>query len=345
MKSPEPIAPLWDADVEDAASERAAEIFAKRRWGPWREADQAGLDAWLGESALHEVAWLRIKSIADRADHLAAVSAIALKQSRKGENSSYRRWLFSGLIAASLALMLPYAISYVAGLMTPPDRTYSTEVGGRTTLKFADGSVFDLNTNTSLRIRMTNAERIVWLERGEVWFHVTHDAARPFTVVVDRSRISDLGTEFLVSRRSDGTEVALLNGKAALTSEGAPAAMLSPGDDAKVTAATLSVTRKSPQVLADELAWRRGMLIFRKTRLADAVREVNRYTPVKFVIADPSLADLRFSGEIKNDNLKDFLETAQTMMNVRADWHGNDIWLSRSQAEKKQKARRTTREP
>lgn len=347
MKSLEPIAPRPSENGEDVASEHAAEVFAQRRWGHWSEADQAELDLWLAQSARHEVAWLRVNSIADRGDQLAALNAIALKraQSRKRERSSTRWWLVSGLVAASLALLLPSAVSYVAEMMRPPDRTYSTEVGGRTTLKFADGSVFDLNTNTTLRTRMTNAERIVWLEKGEVWFHVTHDASRPFTVIVDKSRITDLGTEFLVTKRVDGTEIALVSGKAALTSEGAPAATLSPGDDATVTAAALLVTRKSTRALADALAWRRGMLVFHDTRLVDAVHEINRYTQVKLVISDPSIADLRFSGEIRNDNLNDFLETAQAMMNVRADRRGDSIWLSRIPAEKKQKAHRAPREP
>ena len=48
--------------------------------------------------------------------------------------------------------------------------------------------------------------------------------------------------------------------------------MLKPGDDALATPVSLTVTRKTPQELANALAWRRGMLVFRNTRLADVVR-------------------------------------------------------------------------
>jgi transmembrane sensor len=222
--------------------------------------------------------------------------------------------------------------------MQPSDRTYSTDVGGRTLLRFADGTVVDLDTDTSVRARMTNQERTVWLEKGEAYFHIAHDTAHPFSVIVGRHRVTDLGTEFLVRRGPDRMEVALLTGRASLSSEGAAVAMLAPGDDAVATPVSLSVTRKSPQALADELAWRRGMLVFRDTRLADAVREINRYSTVKLVITDRSIADLRFNGKVKTDDLEDFLNLAQIAMKLRADRQGTNILLSRDLPEKTQRA-------
>ncbi len=340
MKSFGPAAP-WNEEDEDALSERAADIFARQRCGPWSKTDQAELDAWLAESILHEVAWLRVKGIAGRADHLAALSARELKQAAQGigRKFPYRRFVLPLLAAASIALMVAFAIPFMASLMQPPDRTYSTEVGGRTTLKFADGTVVDLNTDTSVRFRMTNQERAVWLGKGEAWFHVAHDAAHPFTVFVGKHRVTDLGTEFLIRRDIGRMEVALLSGKASLSTEGAPVAMLTPGEDAVATPVSMSITRKTQQELADELAWRRGMLVFHNTRLADAVREINRYNTIKLVIADPSITNLRFNGEIRNDNLDDFLETAQSMMKLHADRQGKDILLSRDTPEKRKRPR------
>ena len=337
-----PAMPWVDEDDEDAISERAAEIFAKRRWGAWSEADQSALDAWLRESVLHEVAWLRVAAIAERTDGLARLNALAPKETAPQTSQfRHRRFLLPLLMAASIALILPFAVPYATGLLQPPDRTYSTEVGGRTTLKFADGTVVDLNTDTTVRFRMTTRERAVWLEKGEAWFHVAHDAAHPFTVFAGRHRVTDLGTEFLVRRSAGTMEVALLSGKASLGADGAPLTMLSPGDDAVATPVSMSITRKTPQELADELAWRHGMLVFRNTRLADAVSEINRYTATKLVILDPAIADLRFNGEIRNDNLADFLETAQDMMKLRVDRRGNDIFLSRDSREQAKRAAHT----
>jgi transmembrane sensor len=330
----------------DAISERAASFFARRRCGSWSEADQVELDAWLAQSTSHYVAWLRVQRIGARADRLAALNALEFKQAAARSRSKFRYLpvVLPLLAAASAAVFMVLGIPLVKSIMQPPDRMYSTEVGGRNLLKFADGTVIDLDTNTGVRFRMTNAERTVWLEKGKAWFHVSHNASNPFTVIVDKHSIRDIGTEFVVRRGTDEMEVAVLNGRATLSTDGAQVAMLLPGDDAVTTRASISVTRKEPQELADMLAWRRGMLVFRNTKLVDAVREINRYTANKLVIADPRIADLKFNGEIRNDNVGDFLDIAQSMMKLRVARQGKEILLSHDITEKTKRAANAKRE-
>ncbi len=328
MNAPGPDLP---SEMHDAISRRAVDYFQRRRFWEWSDADQAEFDAWLAESMLHRAAYLRVEGIVAHTEELAALRPSM--PGRKGPGGDgkplYRRFALPLLAAASIALMATAGIPFVRSLMQPPDRVYSTDVGGRTLLKFADGTEIELNTDTTMRFRMTTAERTVWLERGEGWFHVSHNAANPFTVVVGRHRVTDLGTEFLVRRGSDRVEVALLNGRASLGTEGAPVAMLAPGDDAVATRAFMKITRKTPQELADELAWRRGVLLFRKTRLADVVREFNRYNTTKLVIADPSISDETISADLRTNDFESFLRLAEASLNLRAERKGNEILISR----------------
>jgi transmembrane sensor len=337
MSTPDPV-----AETHDAISQRAAGFFERRRFGGWSDADQAELEAWLAEAASHQVAYLRVEGIVARTERLAALRPTGPKSNQAapgGGGEAMRRWFVLPLLAAaSIALFAALGIPFVGNLMQPPDRTYSTDVGGRTLIKFADRTQVELDTDTVARFRMTNGERTVWLERGEAWFRVAHDSAHPFTVAVGKHRVTDVGTEFLVRRGSDGMEVALLSGRAALSTDSAQTAMLNPGDDAVATPVSTTITKKTPQELADALAWRRGMLVFRNTRLADAVREFNRYNRTKLVIADPSVADLKFSVEIQNDNFEDFLQLAQTVLKLRVDREGNDVLLFRSAEQKPKKA-------
>ncbi len=322
---------LTSWDLHDANSERAAEFFERQRCGEWDDKDQAVLDAWLAESTLHHVAWLRVQGIAARADRLAALNALELKQAGQsgGAKFPYRRFAFPLLAAASIALITPFAIPFVNSLLEPPVRSFSTDIGGRTLLRFVDGTEFELNTDTTVRYRMTNRERMVWLDKGEAWFHVSHNPANPFVLIAGKHQVTDLGTEFLVRRTPGRMEVALLNGRASLSTDGTQTAMLRPGDDAIASSLSVMVTRKAPQDLADELAWRRGVLVFRSTRLADVVREVNRYNTTKLVIADPSIENLKFTGEIATGDFEDFLSLAQTALNLHVDRRGNDILISR----------------
>jgi transmembrane sensor len=328
MMTPGP-AMFWEED--DAVSQRAADFFERRRFGGWSGTDQAEFDAWLAESILHEVAYLRVEGIAAHTDELAALHLRKFGRDAPGGNGEfpYRQFVLPLLAAASLALFAALGIPFVNSLMQSPDRIFSTDVGGRTLVKFADGTDIELNTDTAMRFRMTGEERTVWLEKGEAWFHVSHNAANPFNVIVGKHRVTDLGTEFAIRRDADDVEVALTSGRAMLNTEGTPATVLTPGDDAVATPVSVSVTRKTPQQLADALAWRRGVLVFRNTRLADAVQEFNRYNQTKLVITDPSIAGVKFSAETKTNDYDGFLRLAQAVLNLRVDRVGNEIFISR----------------
>jgi transmembrane sensor len=327
------------AESRDAIEARAADFLHRRRVHRWSEADQVELNAWLDESTFHRVAYLRLvagEALIEKVAELRAPTPRRLISNRR------LRFMMPFLASAvSLGLIAVLGIAAERYFLQPADRTYSTEVGGRTLLSFADRTQIELDTDTVLHFRMTGEERTVWLEKGEAWFHVSHDASRPFNVIVGRHRITDLGTEFLVRSASDGMEVALLKGRAALSTEGAQTATLAPGDDAIATAVSMTVTRKTQQELADALAWRRGVLVFRNTTLADAVREFDRYNATRIVIADPSIAELKFSAEIKTENYEDFLNIAQTLLKLRVDREGNDILISRAEGKTKRAVRAT----
>ncbi len=339
--------PFAHPETHDRIAERAAELFERRRFGPWSEPDQAELDAWLAQSTSHRIAYLRLKGAVARTEKLAAhrlprpgmeVQVAAPDEKPAKRAPANRRIVFPLLAAASLALIAGLGVFLADYLMEPPVRGFSTDVGGRTLLRFADGTEFELNTDTAIRYRMTNRERIVWLDKGEAWFRVAHNAENPFAVVVGRHRIADLGTEFVVRRGAGEMEVALLKGRAALSTQGAQTAMLSPGDDALATPASVSVIRKTPQELADALAWRRGMLVFRNTRLADAVKEVNRYSTTKLVIADPSIAGVKISANLKTDDFGGFLQFAESVLRLRADRQGGVVLISRASGDDTERA-------
>lgn len=323
----------------DAISERAADFFERLRFGDWTETDQAELDAWFAESALHEVAFLRLEGSIAIAEDLVALRPF--KPARGDEDKfEYRRFAIPLLAAASLALAVVFEKPIVNYVMQTPDRTYSTDVGGRTLLTFADHTQIELDTDTAVRFRITGEERTVWLEKGEAWFHVAHNAANPFSVIVGKHRVTDLGTEFVVRRGAEGMEVALLNGRATLSTEGAQTATLTPGDDAVATPVSMSIVRRTPQQLADELAWRRGMLVFRNAKLSDVVREFNRYNTTKLVIADPSIAGDKITADIKTDDYESLLRLSEAALNLRADREGNVIRISREQRGETKRAAR-----
>ena len=212
---------------------RAAEWIERRNFGEWNEADQAALDAWIEESVVHRVAFVRLDTGWQQTERL-----VALRPFKANEPEPRgRKGIFIG-VAAALAIAAMLGITGMHYLAAPRDRIYATGVGGHEVIAFADGSKIELNTDTVLRARMTTKERTVWLDKGEAYFRVRHNAANPFVVIASGHRVTDLGTRFLVRRDRDQLEVALLEGRVRFGAAGAHAqsALLTPGDDVVATA-------------------------------------------------------------------------------------------------------------
>jgi len=83
----------------------AAHWLARRsdRGRPWTDADQAALDAWLAESAAHQVAWLRLEMVWQRGDRLQALAA-GMPRGQVPPKGAWRRLPFFGRHDASVAL-------------------------------------------------------------------------------------------------------------------------------------------------------------------------------------------------------------------------------------------------
>lgn len=303
---------------------RAAEWLQRRHFWNWSKEDDAALNAWLEEAMAHRIAYWRLNAGFTRTDRLAA-----LRQPAQ-EAPARESFPFALKIAASLAIAVVIGAAAAQLLMPPRERDYSTALGGRETVSFADGSKIELNTNTALRTRMTTKERIVWLEHGEAFFQVRHDPAHPFIVYAGNHRVTDLGTKFTVRRDSGRLEVSVVQGRVRF--EGAAVrkpALLTPGDVAVATADSVSVTRESSKDLANALGWRSGVLVFRHATLGEAAAEFNRYNSVKLVIPDKETAALKIYGVFRTDNIEDFTRLAEMVLGLHVAHNANELVITR----------------
>jgi len=313
---------------------RAAEwIMERREAKDWTAEDQAALDAWLAESPAHLLAYWRLDAAWNRTHTLAAMNNPSLDIA----NEAVSKQVFPFLkIAAAFIVVAAMGLGLTNYFLSPHDRTYSTPIGGRETIAFADGSRIELNTNTVLRARMTTDQRIVWLDKGEAYFQVKHDPAHPFIVMAGDHRVTDLGTQFSVRRDTAQLRVAVMQGRVWLDETGKQtrshtmqSAMLTPGDVATATPDSVSVTHKSAQALTGSLSWRHGVLVFKYATLGEAVEEFNRYNSQKLVIADTATGRLTIVGTFPTNEVGAFIDAAQTIFGLRVRNRGSEIVISR----------------
>jgi transmembrane sensor len=291
-----------------AIEEHASFWVQKKHFSGWSEADETLLRDWLSQSSAHRIAYIRLDAALMRARRLAALRApaeapVVSPRARSYVGRAAAILVVLGLLGGGFALYRPNSAV---------EATYSTPKGGRQTIALADGSRIELNTDTTLRLALDKNSRKVWLEKGEAYFQVHHNAERPFTVTAGERRVIDLGTKFLLRRDRGRLDVALMEGRIELEARaGRKPTLLKPGDTAVVTADTVSVTRKETKDLIAKLGWRRGVVTFDRTTLADAVAELNRYNNRKLVVADPHVARMTIGGTFDVNNVDTFIDIAR----------------------------------
>ena len=80
--------------------------------------------------------------------------------------------------------------------------------------------------------------------------------------------------------------------------------------------------------MADSLGWRRGMLVFHHTSLAEVVAEYNRYNTQKLVIADPSIAQRTITATLPTNDIDAFARIATNFFGLHVAHRGNEVTIS-----------------
>ncbi len=310
----------------EAIEEAAGEWLERVALGALSAEDRAAFEAWKGASLANRIAYVRLESTWNRTERLAALRRPMIDKSAIERRT--RRWhgLKHAAVFVTLALL---GAGAMFGAQPTNDLSYATEVGNREIISLTDGSHIELNTNSSIRVRLSHNRREVFLDKGEAFFDVAHDVTRPFTVMAFGHRIVDIGTKFSVRQSSRDVEVSLIEGRVRLDPSSPHSIMLSPGDIAIATSTDISVRKASRQLLTDQMGWRRGVIVFDNTSLADAIQEVNRYNHTKLVANDPSVSRLTISGTFPADNFQIVLEAARDVYGLHVRSRGDEILISR----------------
>lgn len=310
-----------------AVNEQAANWIERRMRPTWSGADEAALQAWLAEATAHRIAFWRLESAWSETSRLAALRPPALQRPQRAPTTSTWSTISKSLAAAVLIAAAGY---FASGYFTAQNATYSTGLGERKTLTLADGSQIELNTNTILRAAMAGDVRKVWLDKGEAYFSVKHDAAHPFEVIAQGRRITDLGTRFNVRSDAGQLKVAVLQGRVSFQEKsGSDHIELNPGDVVVAEAGKLSLTRVPAGDLTDRLSWRSGKLMFHHAPLSQVAAEFNRYNGTKVVITGESARDMTINGTFATNDVQAFGRIAQTILGLKVDHQGTKIVISR----------------
>jgi transmembrane sensor len=199
---------------------------------------------------------------------------------------------------------------------------FRTALGEQRSVLLADGSRVTLNTASTIKVNLLKGRRDVRLVHGEALFEVAHDPARPFVVHAGNALLKDVGTQFNVDMRANGTTVTVLEGRVAVDSgsprenagaqvaHGRPrtleALILGANDRVVITPAGLGAPQHGVNV-APTVAWTQRQLMFEHRPLSEVAEEFNRYNKDRIDIDSAELKRQEVTGVFEANDPASFV--------------------------------------
>lgn len=188
------------------------------------------------------------------------------------------------------------------------------------TAKMSDGSLIEVGAMSRVSVDYTPTERSIWLEEGEAFFEVASDADRPFIVSTPLGNVTAIGTAFNVKLSNDRIVVTVTEGEvkmnvprenATISSDGVESSFVAAGITAGEAVlytenAGLEIEHTAP--LKENIAWRNKNLGYRTETLKYVISDLQRYSNLKFKIADPRVASMQYSGTVRPDKVDKWLK-------------------------------------
>jgi len=296
----------------------AAAWLARLRADDKSLSDESAFRTWLTEDPLHAAAF---EAVTEVWEEVGAARTEPLKPAPCASAVSRRCMLLasvSSVVAAGVGFSF-WQRAY-AGV-------YETEVGEQKHVVLADGTQAFLDTDTRIRVSYDSRLRVVDLDRGRCNFHVMANDERPFVVDAATQRIVAERTVFDVRRDGDRVCVVLLQGEASIGKRKSSALhreILTSGE--RLIATDVGARVDKPN-LVPLVAWQTGQAVFDNETLAEAVREMNRYSVVKLQVADPAVAAMRISGVYHVGDNVAFARSIATLLPVAVQYSAAEVQL------------------
>lgn len=177
-----------------------------------------------------------------------------------------------------------------------------------------DGTRVVLNARSELSVpkKFAKDSRLVKL-RGEAFFEVEPDSARPFIIDAGPGQVKVLGTSFHVKAYPGADlEVFVETGRVELSVAGAAGGdsvkmVLKAGERGMILSGTGSIV-KPPEIGPDELFWANKKLIFQETKLSLVFDLLNKHYQAVIEVQDSTIRNCMLSATFTDEPIDRILE-------------------------------------
>lgn len=314
---------------------------------------------WLASDSRHADAFDRFTetwSVFDRVQEQGATSAILDELARRTRRRKVRRLQ----VVAAAAVLICAGLFWVR--FRAPDAA-QLPIAGQMAFndrvsRLPDGSVVELKAGAEIAVHYETDARRVTLVKGEAFFRVAKDTARPFYVESHGIMVRAVGTAFSVQARPTAIDVVVKEGavdvgRAMASSSDSdpirvgagqkitmalrllpamrqPAPAQTPESGAETIVAKPAVENMTETEVDAQLAWRETLQEFNGITLKEAAAMLNRQNFTQIIIRNPSVGRLRVTGYFRSDNPEAFVRIVAESFNLKAEEQGDHTLLLRT---------------
>lgn len=276
---------------------------------------QLAFQQWLAENPAHAAAFAEISNLWGELDALKppvpTLGRVASNSKTRTRRSQTIR-KYAPLAMAAAVLLFCFNPLWL-WLQTD----YQSPVGTNRTIHLNDGSTVVLNSDSALAVNINSQTRELSLLKGEAWFQVSPDPARPFRVHAGDGSVTALGTAFNIHVGEGQTEVTVTEHRVAvLLDSDISTTHLQQGERVVYSRQAISPAEAVDTQAAT--AWQRGKLVFQNRPLGEVLAELNRYHHGYFAITDSALAQRRVNGVFRTDQPLAVLDALQNSLKLHS---------------------------
>lgn len=308
--------------------------------------ETAEFETWLAADARHAAAfedsvgsWQRVRSL-----------AAAIRRAPLDETGARPKWSHPALGGLAAAACLGIGLLWFnrdgapAVHQTGPAVASAGATAAPVSQVLPDGSTVRLRSGAELTVEFSETERRVRLVRGEAFFTVAKQPARPFLVAIEGVTVRAVGTAFAIRSEPHAVDVWVTEGTVRVTPVQTPAvrprfpttvpgdasALVEAGHRAVVARAAgpagppVVITPVSPAEISRALAWNQPMIELAGATLEELVAAFADRSGGRLRLGDASLRDVRVGGRYPAGDLDGFVRALEAIYDVKAERLADD---------------------
>lgn len=252
-------------------------------------------------------------------------------------NTTDGKWAL-GLLATAVVVVAVGSVVSARMLRTSaretqvPTAWQEAPLGHRSAVMLPDSTLVVLNAGSSIRYSSTFGQkaREVFL-KGEAYFAVRPDSARPFRVRANNAEIQDAGTRFVVRAydSTHGTLVVVAEGAVGIAPSGSfrhDTVVVTPGVLARMTPSGAVTTTAADA--AQYVGFSQDVLVTSGLALSEAIPIIERWYDVKIYVADPALGRRLLTTDFHNEPLANVLNAIARSLDADVRRSGQLVTIS-----------------